>query len=679
MTDADLFNALCPSRVLREDVWAAMRHQGLEAAQAVLADHFRRRARPRWFVQHHREAADELALQQAALAMAHVYGGPAFGDQPMHEFGDSIDWFANPTANPPYEFDKQWTMSFLNMPWWEALGKAYVATGDERYAEEFVAQFLHFMRSHPVPARPARWDDRLPLKYTHPEWLTFKIARRLLGSWTNSFFRFLHAGAMTDPVVCEMLKALVEMTDHLNKHMLTGDLTSNFTVTELLALFTAGTLWPEFEQAATWKSRGTSQLLAELNKQVYPDGVYRELSPAYAAEVLQYYLQYVRLARLNDELIPAEMFDLLRRLIDSLLYISVDGNMPAFGDSVHQSLRPVLEEALEVFPDREDIRWLVTDGASGTPPQRTAHAFPYGGMYVMRRGWSQDDPAIVITAGPYGTAHQHEDCLSFELYAFGDWLVMDPGKYRYNYDSVWRKFMVSSLSHSTLAVDHTGQNRQNRPATWVSRSPLPHRFEQHEGYHLFQGAYTDGYGDDEHIHVTHARSIYFIDGRYWVVIDYALPGTAHERHLYESLFLLNCDPSQVTVEGACVRTRRNHGPNLLLATAACDQQTLSVTSGQHDPVLRGWRPDPRGNTVLPCPAVCLAQHQSGDAVMAALFYPVRQGQSTPDVSLKMTEASRDGVRLEVHLDGKMVRSLCDRWTPPAPEHAAVNHSEEAAR
>jgi len=47
---------------------------------------------------------------------------------------------------------------------------------------------------------------------------------------------------------------------------------------------------------------------------------------------------------------------------------------------------------------------------------------------------------MIIDAGPYGTAHQHEDKLNFELYAYGNHLVVDPGTYRYNEDSPWRGF-----------------------------------------------------------------------------------------------------------------------------------------------------------------------------------------------------------------------------------------------
>jgi hypothetical protein len=43
---------------------------------------------------------------------------------------------------------------------------------------------------------------------------------------------------------------------------------------EALGLFYAGTLLPELEGAKRWQALGHKILLAELNRQVLPDGVY---------------------------------------------------------------------------------------------------------------------------------------------------------------------------------------------------------------------------------------------------------------------------------------------------------------------------------------------------------------------------------------------------------------------
>ncbi|HEX7009404.1 MAG TPA: alginate lyase family protein, partial [Phycisphaeraceae bacterium] len=514
MADDELFESIDPDIPLGKRVRQAYRDHGASAAKSVLAEHYRScAAPPGWVALAGSPAAslDDRMREQAELALAHVYGGPAFETRPTHQFASPINWLDNPTSKPPHEFDKQWSMRFLAMPWWEALSRAYQATGDERYASEFVAQFLDFRRQHPMPLEPSAWDDRLPLKYTVPEWRTFEIARRLLGSWTNSFFRFRHARAMTDEALCEMLKSFAEMAHHLDRFTpRAGGVSNNWTVLESLALYTAGIFWPEFRQARVWKDHGEQRLLAQLDKQIYPDGVHWELSPSYAMEVLQYYLRYIRLAQLNGEPIPDRVYAPVHRLADSLAYSSVAGSIPAFGDGVHKDVQPVMEEMLELFPDRQDIRWIVTSGQQGQAPSMASCAFPYGGVYVMRSGWSGNDCAMVITAGPHGVAHQHEDCLSFELYAFGDWLIIDPGKYRYNYDSIWRQYMIGSLAHNTLAVDRMGQSRQGQPSTWVSRQPLPHRFEQGDDLVRFQGIYSDGYGPDGHNRVGHVRSIYFL-------------------------------------------------------------------------------------------------------------------------------------------------------------------------
>ena len=147
MTDAELFEALDASYPGMADVLELWRRDGVRAGKTALAAHFRKRTTPKWTIDPHARTARRHRLsrrdaQMAEDAMNHVFRRGGHSSVPGHRFGKDIDWLDNPTYAPEYEFDKEWSMGFLRMPWWEALGKAYWATGDEKYAREFVAQFL---------------------------------------------------------------------------------------------------------------------------------------------------------------------------------------------------------------------------------------------------------------------------------------------------------------------------------------------------------------------------------------------------------------------------------------------------------------------------------------------------------------------------------------------------------
>jgi hypothetical protein len=650
LTDQQLFEALDPEHPAMAEVLGLFKGGDLEGARRALADHFRRRTEPTWFIsQHDRPQHDTrpegVDTSRADQALAHIYRG--------FEFGEDIDWLDNPTYDPEYEFDKEWSMGFLRMPWWEDLSKAYWATGDERYAAEVARQLLDFRAKHPIPVKRSAGSSH-PLKYAVPEWRTLEVAVRLGGSWLNSFYRCLPAAALDDHAVCEFLKSFIEMARHLEQFSHLGERSSNWTTAETKALFTAGMLFPEFAEAARWKQLGKERMWNELQKQVYPDGVQWELAPGYGAGVLSQFRTVQEIAALNGESMLEEYTARLEGMYHYFMYSSVAGRYAAFGDSGHGDARAVLRNGARDFPHRKDFLWLASSGEQGEAPTELASAFPYAGQYVMRSGWSDDDRFMIVDAGPYGIAHQHEDNLSFELFAYGDYLITDPGSYRYNYDSPWRQFMVSTLAHNTVVVDHQGQNRRIQRELHVTDEPLPHWFEPGEGLTTFRGTYGAGYGPKAELRVAHTRTVLFVWGEYWVIIDRLVPEDEAE-HLYEALFMLAAP--EAAVEGNLITTRRE-GPNLVIAAAQQDRGIVEVTVGQEEPVKRGWRRG--GETVLPNPTAVVGCRASVPATLATLLYPVPPGTESPAVGIEFVEADPLGaVSVKVALPGGREDFLLD--------------------
>lgn len=263
---------------------------------------------------------------------------------------------------------------------------------------------------------------------------------------------------------------------------------------------------------------------------------------------------------------------------------------------------------------------------------------------------------MIVDAGPFGTGHQHEDALTFELSAYGERLIIDPGAYRYNYDSPWRKFMVSSLAHNTLAVDHLGQCRRSQPETWVAKEPMTNVWNPGGRLTYLRGEYASGYGDGGQVAVTHTRSVFFVDGRYWVILDRARPDDARD-HLYESVFMLNAPDA--LVEGDRIVTNRN-GANLLIVAAGVEGQVVRVVQGQTAPVRRGWKRG--GDTVEPNPTAVFAHRKSGPATFALLLYPVPAGEAAPRASVEFlpVQGGADPVAVRVNLPDGSDRILADQ-------------------
>jgi hypothetical protein len=393
-----------------------------------------------------------------------------------------------------------------------------------------------------------------------------------------------------------------------------------------------------------------------LTKQVYPDGVQWELAPGYGVGVLQAFRRAHQLGVLNGRPMPSKYVATLENMVDYFAYSSIHGQTAAFSDSGHGSVRGLLSDGFEDFPQRSDFQWIATSGREGDEPIETNRAFPYAGHYVMRSGWDPDQRFMIVDAGPFGTNHQHEDALSFELSAYGERLITDPGTYRYNYDSPWRKFMVSSLAHNTLAVDHQGQCRHERHDTWIAKEPVPNVWKPGHALTYLRGSYTSGYGEAGRIAVTHTRSVFFVDGRYWVILDRVRPGDRDE-HLYETIFMLNA-PSAL-VEGERIVTGRD-GANLLIVAAEAEGQSVDVAEGQMEPIRRGWKRG--GETVQPNPTAVVAQRRSGPATFALLLYPVAEGEPIPKATIEFVPVTggADPIAVRVGLPDGRQRVLVDQ-------------------
>ena len=69
------------------------------------------------------------------------------------QFGEAIDWSFNPTTQPGSKWPRnhEWTWQLSRHPMWLALARAFSATGDEKYAREFVAELKSWVHDCPVP------------------------------------------------------------------------------------------------------------------------------------------------------------------------------------------------------------------------------------------------------------------------------------------------------------------------------------------------------------------------------------------------------------------------------------------------------------------------------------------------------------------------------------------------
>jgi hypothetical protein len=258
----------------------------------------------------------------------------------------------------------------------------------------------------------------------------------------------------------------------------------------------------------------------------------------------------------------------------------------------------------------------------------------------MRSDWTRAAHYLVFDAGPYGGPHGHEDKLSFELAAFGQSFIVDPGSYTYNKNDPFRAYFVGSQGHNTVLVDGQSQVRRWQKdnltpktasgdyATWISRPDFDY----------VVASYSDGYGvfefkppKDASIieDVTHIRHILFVKPDYWVIVDEL---EASQTHTYQWLF--HTPPTMQVKIGSdnrvVLRTRPDAACLCLIPANPQDVRVNSL-AGSESPIQGWYSVDYRHKT----PAnVVVYEKNCSSMSMTTLLYPCRPGQTGDEVRVE---------------------------------------------
>ncbi|HET7477336.1 MAG TPA: alginate lyase family protein [Dermatophilaceae bacterium] len=427
--------------------------------------------------------------------------------------GRRPDWLAEHVA------DVEWRIEWVKLYEGLDLAHAFGVTGEPDYLrawEDLVEAFL----------------DQVPVDHDPAD-----VTARRISNWVYAWQRFAAAPGFAGlrPGLGRRLRArILADAEHVRTH-LTGE--RNHRTLELYALLVVALAFdaPREEAAAVL------QLLTEnAVTDVLPDGVHREASTDYHCIVLRSLLGAVANARASRLDVPGPLLERVRLACDFAMHVQrPDGLTPAVSDGDVGDFRHLLQLAADVLR-RPDLAWVGSGGTYGRPPARRHVSFPLGGYHVQRSGWGQgarayaEERFALFDAGPLGDGgHGHYDQLSVELYAAGQPLVVDPG--RYTYDAAhgdWRRAFKGTAAHNTVTVDGRDQVpfRAGKPRGELSAARLLGRTTT-DRLDVLQGQVVSPCYD-----AVHTRTVALVDDDYWVVHDRL---RAPSPHVYQARWHLD--------------------------------------------------------------------------------------------------------------------------------------------
>ena len=620
LTDAQFFALLDFARPDLATVKAAVEKSDYAAARHAFAQHLRTRTTPRWEMDPKAIGRDRQFRDSGAEnALKHRFTSIGIPWQ----FGQEIDWAFNPTTQPDSKWPRnhEWTWQLSRHAAWLDLARAYYATGDERYAREFVAELRSWVRDCPVPLDA-------PANVPASRWRTIEAGIRTGSVWPEVFPRFLAAQAFDDEALLLMVKSFVEHAQYLLKFPTRG----NWLTMEANGLYHVGALFPEFTDAKQWRETGLNRLYRELDVQVYPDGAQIELAPGYHGVTIRNFLGPVNLTPRTDLPVPPDYLAKMEKMFAYFLdLMQPNRTTPPLNDSGANNIVGYLKEGARLFPQRADFRWAGSEGREGQPPNHTSCVFPYAGQFIMRNGWATDGIWLCMDGGPFGFGHQHEDKLSVMLTAHDRPLLVEGGTYTYD-ASEWRRYVLSSRAHNVVLVDGLEQNRRKEPKeSFVVKEPLPHVWESNDTFDHAAASYEEGWGPQGQRLVRHLRHVFYLKPDLFIVADELTP-TDDKSHTYEALFHL--DTEAVTVDGLRVTTS-NSGPNLTVIGFQADG--VQIVKGQKEPVVQGWLPARAGGYggIKPIPTAIFRKSAAGPVVMLYALCPTRLAADCPVRSVEL--------------------------------------------
>lgn len=181
-----------------------------------------------------------------------------------------------------------WELSrFQHLP---TLGKAYWVTNNERYAQEFVAQITDWIENNP---------PRFGVNWTCP----MDVAIRVI-NWICGFYFFKISSEISNEFLSKFLRSLLIHGRHIRTNLEQdwGKINSNHYLSDIAGLIYLGVMFPEFKEAKRWRDFGLKELVSEMDKQVYPDGVDYECSISYHRMVLELFLSSTLLCLNNPNM-----------------------------------------------------------------------------------------------------------------------------------------------------------------------------------------------------------------------------------------------------------------------------------------------------------------------------------------------------------------------------------------
>ena len=552
------------------------------------------------------------------------------GYQPSYNYGKDINWEYWPVK------DNELRWQLHRHKWFTPMGKAYRVSGDEKYATEWAAQFMDWIKKNPLAPMDKEHYELISAGEVKGKaenvrfaWRPLEVSNRLQDQ-TGQFVLFLPSPSFTPEFLTEFL---VNYHKHALHILANYSDQGNHLLFEAQRMIYAGASFPEFKEAAAWRKSGIDILNREVGVQVYKDGGQFELDPHYHLAAINIFCKALRMADVNGfrNEFPQSYLDTIESMI--VFYINIcypDFTNPCFSDAklgTKKEEQKNYRDWAKLFPKNEQIRYFATDGKKGQLPAYLSKGFLTSGFFTLRNSWAMDGTVMVVKAGPKAFWHCQPDNGTFELWFNGKNLFPDSGAYVYAGEGEvmqLRNWFRQTAVHNTLTLDNkTLETTESVTKLWQPEGNIQTLVTENPGYKDLK----------------HRRSIFFVDNTYYVIVDEAVGEARGEINLHYQLAKgkVNIDPKTMTLTSAY-----EGDSNVKLQCFGEKGTTLKKEEG--------WCSTAYRQRVKRTAVAFNTQKDKADAVRyITIIYPTKDAAKAPKLEAKFKNKKFDEKALEVEV------------------------------
>lgn len=547
-----------------------------------------------------------------------------------------LDW----SDNGP-EGDREWTWFFNRHYHLQDLLEAYQKTGNPLYVESINHHVIDWIISNPSQKIPLTWG----------QWRGLEVAYRI-SHWAPCFYGLQQVKEFSSAARILMLSSILDHACYLRQFHAWG---ANWLTREMNGLATVALCWSEFRNSQQWFNYATANLLREIEEQVYPDGVHKELTSLYHRVTLRDFQNFADLLNNSGIDVPETFKVRLEQMWNYLAYsLSPDGYSVLNNDSDRDNNRSLVRQAADSY-QRPDWSYIASNGKVGQPPQsEPSKIFPWAGQLISRSGWEAEAHWSFFDIGSAGIYyHIHNDKLHLSLAAYGRDLLVDSGRYRYVRDRFWQYFR-GSASHNVVLIDgkcqKTGIRELHKPLSNCDYAIAP-EFDFASG--TFDAGFIGLKGK-----ATHSRVVLYLRDKYWVVVDRII--TARPRQI-EVLWHFHPDCTVVS-DGQSVTTIDPGVGNLKIVPASNLPWNVQIVQGQNNPVQGWWSRE--YNHKIPNPTAIYSTSIEASTTFAWILVPA--SGIVPNLNVTLLPSPEGAIFLSIEIPGQSAEKIAIRMTGTNP-------------